>query len=234
MNVFIYWEGPIPIYVQKCIDKMTRIFKNKLIIINEKNIRNYVHKLPNNLKKINKIAVQVDYIRIALLYYNSGIYLDADCIVFPNFLQYLEEIWKKYQNKDLIGLGKNNIIDANAFLISPQKNSFVLRKILEKQEEIIERKKGLLFWSEIGGNLIKEITQNYADKCITLNPNPLVFFGWKNTGIFATKNKELILEKLEQLFSKKCKGIMLYNQVMKNTYFKNVPEDCFLGYLLKN
>lgn len=234
MNVFIYWENEIPYYVQKCINKMKRIFKEKLIIINNNNIRNYVPKLPVHLKKISKIAVQVDYIRIALLFYNSGIYLDADCIVFPNFLPYLENIFNSYQNRELIGLGKNNIIDANAFLIAPKKNSFVLRKILDEQERIIEEKRGILYWSEIGGNLIKSVTKNYQDICLTLDPNPLVFFGWKNTDVFSTRNKEIILENLERIYRKKCKGVMLYNQVMKNIFFRNIPEDCFLGYLLKN
>jgi len=234
MNVFIYWDGPIPYYVQKCINRMKRIFKEKLIIVNQNNLRNYVGKIPTNLRKISNIAVQVDYIRVALLYYNSGVYLDADCIIFPNFLPYLENIWNNNSGKELIGLGKDNVIDANAFLMSPRVNSSVLRKIMDTQENIIEAKKGVLYWSEIGGNLIRELTKNYQDKCLTLNPNPLAFFGWKNTGIFGTKNKEIILENLEKIYRKQCKGVMLYNQVMKNTYFKNIPDDCFLGYLLRD
>jgi len=232
MNVFIFWEGKMPFYIQKCIDKMKDVFNDKLIIVNFKNINKYIPTLPHHLKNIRELALQVDYIRVALLYHNSGVYLDADCIVFPLLAQYLEDIFSKHKDKDLIGLGKNNIIDANAFFIAPNKKSFVLKKILEQQERIIENKRGRLYWSEIGGNLIKQVVSEYKDKCLTLNPSPIYFAGWKNTEIFQTIDKQKILEFLDMIVSKKLKGIMLYNKIMKNVYMTEIKSGTLLNYLL--
>lgn len=232
MNVFIFWEGKMPFYIQKCIDKMKDAFKDKLIIVNYKNIGKYIPTLPTHLRKIRELALQVDYIRVALLYHNSGVYLDADCIVFPIMLPYLEDIFSKHKDKELIGLGRNNIIDANAFFVAPNKKSFVLKKILEEQEKIIGGKRGRLYWSEIGGNLIKQVASEYKDKCLTLNPSPIYFSGWKNTDIFATTDKEKILEFVDKIVLKKLKGIMLYNKVMKNLYMNHIEEGTLLSYFL--
>jgi mannosyltransferase OCH1-like enzyme len=57
---------------------MKDIFGDLLIIINKHNLKKYVLKLPPYFHRIPKIAIKVDYIRIALLYYHGGCYLDAE------------------------------------------------------------------------------------------------------------------------------------------------------------
>jgi mannosyltransferase OCH1-like enzyme len=57
---------------------MKQIFGESLLIINKHNFKKYVPKLPQYFHQIPKIAIKVDYIRIALLYYHGGCYLDAE------------------------------------------------------------------------------------------------------------------------------------------------------------
>ena len=153
MKYFIYWDNlsnkPPPEYITLCINKMKRIFGESLFIINKRNLKKYVPKLPPYFHRIPKIAIKVDYIRIALLYYHGGCYLDADTIVFPKFRDYIENLPKE---EGLIG-----VESGNAIIVAPIAKSAACKNIMERQEEIILRKKGNLQWSDIGGNLIRNV-----------------------------------------------------------------------------
>jgi hypothetical protein len=222
MKYFIYWDNinnkPPPEYITLCINKMKRIFGESLQIINKHNLKNYVPKLPQYFYCIPKIAIKVDYIRIALLYYHGGCYLDADTIVFPKFRDYIENLQKE---DGIIG-----VPSGNAIIVAPIAKSAACKKIMERQEEVILRKKGILKWSDIGGNLINEI-----DGYTSLFPkSPLYFSGWKNCMIFLEKNEASILQFLEE--AKTYNGIVLYNQVMKKYIPDKIPEGTLLWFLL--
>lgn len=222
MKYFIYWDNlsskPPPEYITLCIDKMKRIFGESLIIINKHNLKNYVLKLPQYFHRIPKIAIKVDYIRIALLYYHGGCYLDADSIIFPKFRDYIENL---PQEEGVFG-----VESGNAIIVAPIAKSATCKKIMERQEEIILQKKGRLQWSDIGGNLIHEIggyTTNFPKP-------PLYFSGWKNCLIFLEKDEAKILQFLEK--AKNYYGIVLYNQVMKKYIPGKIPEGTLLWLLL--
>lgn len=228
MKYFIYWQNKkTPYYISKCISNIQSILKDNLIILNEKNIKTYIPHFPNYFSRIPKIALQVDYIRIAILYYHGGCYLDADTILFPNFT----DITLNLPNKELIGVGKNNIITGNALLIAPIPKSNTLLQIMKKQEQIIIQKKGMLFWSDIGGNLLKVMSPKL--NTATFNKNPLAFFGWKNSHIFHSTDEQLILDYLTKIIKGKYKGVVLYNNVMKNHFSSNIPPRCLLWYIIE-
>jgi hypothetical protein len=197
---------------------MKQIFGESLFIINKHNLKNYVPKLPPYFHKIPKIAIKVDYIRIALLYYHGGCYLDADTIIFPKFVAYIENLPKE---DGLIG-----VESGNAIIVAPIAKSAASKKIMERQEEIILLKKGRLQWSDIGGNLIRDIG-GYT----TIFPkNPLYFCGWKNCMIFLEKNEANILQFLEK--ARNYHGVVLYNNVMKKYIPGKIPDGSLLWYLL--
>jgi hypothetical protein len=222
MKYFIYWDNlsnkPPPEYITLCINKMKQIFGESLLIINKHNLKKYIPKLPPYFNRIPKIAIKVDYIRIALLYYHGGCYLDADTIVFPKFRDYIEILPKE---DGLIG-----VESGNAIIVAPIEKSAVCKKIMDRQEEIILRKKGRLQWSDIGGNLIRDVG-GYT----TIFPKtPLYFSGWKNCMIFLEKDEGVILQFLEK--AKNYYGIVLYNQVMKKYIPGKIPERTLLWFLL--
>lgn len=222
MKYFIYWDNlsskPPPEYITLCIDKMKRIFGDSLQIINKHNLKFYVSKLPQYFHQIPKIAIKVDYIRIALLYHHGGCYLDADSIIFPKFRDYIENFPKE---DGLIG-----VKSGNAIIVAPIAKSAACKKIMERQEEIILRKKGRLQWSDIGGNLIRDVGgyTRFFEK------TPLYFSGWKNSMIFLEKDEGVILQFLEK--AKTYNGVVLYNQVMKKYIPDKIPEGTLLWFLL--
>ena len=222
MKYFIYWDNltnkPPSEYITLCINKMKRLFGESLFIINKHNLKNYVPKLPPYFHRIPKIAIKVDYIRIALLYYHGGCYLDADTIIFPKFLAYIENLPKE---EGLIG-----VESGNAIIVAPIEKSAACKKIMERQEEVILRKRGRLQWSDIGGNLIRDIGGYTA----VFPKPPLYFSGWKNCMIFLEKNEANILQFLEK--AKTYNGIVLYNNVMKKYISGKIPEGTLLWYLL--
>ena len=197
---------------------MKQIFGGSLFIINKHNLKRYVPKLPPYFHRIPKIAIKVDYIRIALLYYHGGCYLDADTIVFPKFVGYIENLPKEE--------GLWGVESGNAIIVAPISKSAACKKIMERQEEVILRKKGRLQWSDIGGNLIRDVggyTTNFPK-------SPLYFSGWKNCLQFLEKDEMLILQFLEKV--KNYNGIVLYNQVMKKYIPGKIPEGTLLWFLL--
>jgi hypothetical protein len=222
MKYFIYWDNlsskPPPEYITLCINKMMRIFGDSLLIINKHNLKNYVSKLPQYFHQIPKIAIKVDYIRIALLYYHGGCYLDADSIIFPKFRDYIENLPKE----DALW----GVPSGNAIIFAPIAKSAACKKIMERQEEVILRKKGRLQWSDIGGNLIQDVGgyTRFFEK------TPLYFSGWKNCMIFLEKDEAKILQFLEK--AKTYNGVVLYNQIMKKYIPGKIPEGTLLWLLL--
>jgi hypothetical protein len=222
MKYFIYWDNlsnkPPPEYITLCIDKMKQIFGDSLQIINKHNLKKYVPKLPQYFHQIPKIAIKVDYIRIALLYHHGGCYLDADTIVFSKFRHYIENL---PQEDELWG-----VKSGNAIIVAPIAKSAACKKIMVRQEEVILRKKGHLNWSDIGGNLIQEI----GGYTRIFEKTPLYFCGWKNCLIFLEKDETKILQFLEK--AKNYYGVVLYNQVMKKYIPGKIPEGTLLWLLL--
>ena len=222
MKYFIYWDNisnkSPPEYITLCINKMKQIFGDSLQIINKYNLKNYVLKLPKYFHKIPKIAIKVDYLRIALLYHHGGCYLDADTIVFPKFRNYIENLPKEDR---LWG-----VQSGNAIIVAPIPKSAACKKIMDRQEEVILQKKGRLQWSDIGGNLIRDIG-GYTS---FFPKPPLYFSGWKNCLIFLEKKEAKILQFLEK--AKNYHGIVLYNQAMKKYIPGKIPEGSLLWLLL--
>ena len=72
-----------------------------------------------------------------------------DSIIFPKFVKYIENLPKE---EGLVG-----VASGNAILVAPIAKSAACKKIMERQEEVILRKKGRLQWSDIGGNLIRDV-----------------------------------------------------------------------------
>ena len=97
---------------------------------------------------------------------------------------------------------------------------------MERQEEVILRKKGRLQWRDIGGNLIRDV----AGYTAVFPKSPLYFSGWKNCLIFLEKDEGVILQFLEE--AKTYNGVVLYNQVMNKYIPGKIPEGTLLWFLL--
>lgn len=105
--IWLYWEGAVPLFVEKCVDN-----------IKQKNPNYQVHFLsPNNLNDfldINFDALNIhlsqhkaDLIRFKLLHQYGGIWLDSSIIVYEN-LDWIETLMQKNKTECFAYYRKKN------------------------------------------------------------------------------------------------------------------------------
>lgn len=100
--IWMYWETPKEKHKPYFIEQCHRLVREKnpnaqIIILNPSNIKNYIS-VPKSWYQLQHIAHRADYVRIAILYYYGGIYIDSDMIM----LNSLDPIFKLLNNYDFI------------------------------------------------------------------------------------------------------------------------------------
>lgn len=81
-NVFTFWEGTMPSYIQLCM--MTWKFPcANLIILNYGNLKNYTNISDDALEQLKRFTLPqiADYVRVHVLRDQVGYWLDADTII---------------------------------------------------------------------------------------------------------------------------------------------------------
>lgn len=103
-----YWQvkqgRTIPPYINVCFETFKKYCSNnyEIIILDEKTVYNYLPNLRKDLDELPSLAHKSDYIRVALLYYYGGLWLDADTIVMNDLHEIIDKLNTGY---DFIGFG---------------------------------------------------------------------------------------------------------------------------------
>jgi hypothetical protein len=86
MNVWVYWEGPIPFHIQVCLDSMKRVCGSILKIVTPENLCEFVPagSINESFSLLREPAHRADCIRAALLAIHGGLYLDADTVMIKD------------------------------------------------------------------------------------------------------------------------------------------------------
>jgi hypothetical protein len=146
--VWVYWENinrsTYPTYIKLCIDTMKKHLgtKHNLIILNEKNIRDYLPDLRDDFKNL-KTAQKVDYYRIALLKKYGGLWIDADIIVMRDFDEIFDKIDEGY---DYVGFGctggqcSNGYFRPSNWVLASKPNGKLVSKVLDKLNEKLDNR----------------------------------------------------------------------------------------------
>ena len=82
-QIWTYWEGERPPYIQHCLNTILKRAGVKVNLVTPRNLSEYIEPgeiLHKNCSRIMWIAQKVDCIRIALLYKYGGIWCDADTV----------------------------------------------------------------------------------------------------------------------------------------------------------
>lgn len=147
--IWTYWEnqnGKIPSHIELCLETFKKHLnsKYKLIILNEKTIKNYLPNVRNDFDNL-MIAQKVDYYRIALLYEYGGIWIDADTIIMSD----LDDIFEKLITYDFVGFGCTDYKCFNGKdqpsngVLASKKNSKLMKLCLDKLNQKLNTKTNL-------------------------------------------------------------------------------------------
>lgn len=133
--IWVYWKQGVenaPEIVKKCISSVIKYNKENTIVLDDKNINDYI-KLPNNLlEKNNKgkmsNAALSDIIRLALLEHYGGTWIDATVYLTGSLPQFiLKSDFFAFQDK--FGLIQNAALVSN-WLIHAKKHNEIIREAL--------------------------------------------------------------------------------------------------------
>lgn len=128
-NIWVYWEGNMPLLVEKCIERLKKFNKNyNLHVLNEKNISNYID---IEINKELTPTFKSDIIRLKLLYEYGGIWVDSSTITNTS----LDEILRLENNDnfyDLTGFYRScqylyDIPCIESWLLAAPKKSYTVK-----------------------------------------------------------------------------------------------------------
>ncbi len=84
--VWVFWAQGIdnaPEVVKRCISRMKNVFGDRLVILNDKNLRYYINS--HYSERMSTFASRSDYIRAELLYRYGGTWVDSTVLVTEEF-----------------------------------------------------------------------------------------------------------------------------------------------------
>lgn len=246
MNIWLYWDNltqnDTPNYIRLCFKSIIKHCKDKhsIYFLNKSNIGYYIDNIPKELYQIerdifdnsikgflrrlnykkrieSRIAIQLAYLRLRLLYKYGGLWLDSDCVTMSDY----GDIEDALQQHEIVGLkkishGDNHI--ANNFIAS-NKNSKRIKEIIEKQEYIIKQKK-YIKWGEIGGFLLNKYLEDFND-ILLLDEKKILPIPWQEADKFF-KNEPLKLIENSDPFC--C---MLYNNIFPDRFKKKSLDELY-------
>jgi hypothetical protein len=151
-NIFMYWETlpgkQKPEYLDLCFDTIKKNCSQdfKIHMLNEKNIKNYLPNLRNDLDQKLKIQQKVDYYRLLLLHKYGGIWLDADTIVIKNLIP----LFNKLRKYNYVGFGCHNGFcsrtgkpyPANWVMMS-KKNEILIKNCIKQADKYLDKNSNL-------------------------------------------------------------------------------------------
>lgn len=169
MNVYTYWEGRQPPWIDLCLDSIQRNTPSA-IVINPRTWPEYCRAHAALAAKVDKQApnVKSDFIRASLLYHHGGIWVDADCICFKDLRQIAEPLAKS----DFVAYRANGAMCTA--LIASKPYSDTSRHYLSIMEQKLHNAKGKLrSFGALGPNVLAR-AHRLAGKRTHILPQRLV------------------------------------------------------------
>lgn len=231
--LWTYWEikndtNKIPDYINLCFETFYRHCSNsyQIVILDQNNITDY---LPNLRTDLNNLLLpqKTDYIRIALLYYYGGLWLDADTIVMKD----LKPIIQKMEHYDFVGFGcsyqkcfgNEGYSRPSNWAMACRPNGILMRQVFKKIESMLNQKINNYEYFDLGKKLLwQEIDE------LLKNPNGYEYYHYSvnydgsrnNHGNWITP--DLIFQSNINLIA--SQNDLLLVPLANNTYCGNDPK----------
>lgn len=164
--IWSYWENrqtSTPEYIKLCFKTLHKhCDKNfNVIILNEKSVYDYLPDLRPDINDL-KLALKVDYIRVALLKKYGGIWIDADTIVMKD----LSDIIDKLKQHDFVGFGCSSNICFNGFpkpsnwTMASKKNGIIVTDYLNELNKKLDNNKKFNYF-DLGKYTLWDVIKKY-------------------------------------------------------------------------
>lgn len=146
MNIFTFWEGPMPGYIKLCMDT----WKVPFTVLTYDNVNNYTDLPVDRIKRFTLPQIG-DIVRVHVLRDQGGYWLDADTIMITD----------KLPETDLVGYPEQRASSAGLLYSEPQSEMFC--EWAEYQDNIVNGWETPTFWATFVNSFSDPYIQNHKD-----------------------------------------------------------------------
>lgn len=236
MNIWSYWEGPKPDWVNQCLESLSRHGGDSVKILSWEDF-DKLWKHDRDLPVQDLFVVQKsDFIRAYLLRHYGGVWIDADCLIMKS----LEPILKMSEMWDFFYYRQKCSDLSNAF-IGARKGSPVAKRFYELvHSRLYKMKFPFLYgsqplgWLEIGSVMMNQALDQVNADCLQISAEMVAPYDWNEGEVYFEQSGEKEFEEMNKNYFL-CH--MLSNQAIKGfedeTKDKLEHKDSFFSYLVK-
>ena len=153
-NVWMYWEGEMPPYVQMCIESVKRNAGLKVVGVVRKTVCEYLPRIRTDVWSIREAAHRADYIRGSLLREHGGIWVDADFICLRSLRPLLS-------NLETLGLSCSGVSPGlpSIWFLASRKNGPQICSWVSAMDEVLNRNGAgaEIGWNDLGSKALSQV-----------------------------------------------------------------------------
>ena len=153
-NVWMYWEGEMPPYVQMCIESVKRNAGLNVIVVERKTVCDYLPRVRSDIWSIRETAHRADYIRGSLLREHGGIWVDADFICLQSLKPLLSHL-------NIVGLSCSGVSPGlpSIWFLASQKGGPQMAEWVAAMDEILNRNgaDAEIGWNDLGSKALSQV-----------------------------------------------------------------------------
>lgn len=168
MNVWTYWQGPMPEYIRICIDTMRRNCDN-FTLLTPNNIYDYVYNAPLDMDKCRRIdnpAHLADIYRVAVIFNHGGLWLDCDTVMINplhNFINFVSSFKSGFFHSRW-----NDGRALNGYFYATKKHPLVEQWLLSINQ-ILHKRQYKVNWTAFGEKILTPLVNSGAFKTIEIS-----------------------------------------------------------------
>ena len=147
MNVYTFWEGPMPAYIKLCLTT----WKFPFTVLNYANLAAYTDLRLESLATRFPLAQVADCVRVHVLRDNGGIWLDADTIMLTDRLP------------DATILGDPEVRTNTIGFLRAEKGNEFFKEWAAFQNEVIADRRIQYHWAMVGNRFTDEYLAAHRD-----------------------------------------------------------------------
>lgn len=168
VNVWSYWQGPMPEYIRICIETMRKHCDN-FTLLTPNNINDYLFNSPLDIdrcKRLNNPAHLADVYRVAVIFHYGGLWLDCDTIMI-NPLHAFKKIISSYNDGFFHSRWDDRRVLNGYFYAT--KNSDLLGEWLTHINRLIKSSSIRNTWTQFGEKILTPLVNSGQFKTIEIN-----------------------------------------------------------------